>query len=438
MPPAAHLSTPPHHDTAGAGGGYARVGSQNGSENLDFHWGLAIRSAAADRGRAPRYGMSASCYYYEFVALRGRQAGREYYVAMCPLGLLPKLFVFDDEELNPEFRAQRKLNRARVPEIVHYITTNPQEYVFSSLTASIDGRPEFVLNPEKSVANYSGVLRISMDARLVINDGQHRRAAIEEALKERPELAGETISVVFFVDAGLTRSQQMFADLNKHAVRPTRSLGILYDHRDTISQLARRVSREVPVFRDLTETDRSTISNRSRKLFTLSSIYFSTRQLLRKSAKSRVSEEEADFAVEFWTEVVKHVADWQRASRGELSSADLRRDYIHAHGVALQAIALAGADLVQAFPTRWKQKLKGLQRIDWSRNNNALWEGRATIGGRVSKATNNVVLTANVVKEHIGLELTEKQRRVEGIHGKGRHSPDTRRRESASAGQAHA
>src|SRR5689334_12168520 len=223
--------------------------------------------------------MSSSGFYYEFVALRGRQAGREYYVAMSPMRLLPKLFVFDEQELKPEFRAQRKLNQSRVPEMARYVIQNPREYVFSSITASIDGKPEFIPTPEKGIRSHLGVLRIPMDAKLVINDGQHRRAAIEEALKERPELGDETISVVFFVDAGLKRSQQMFADLNRHAVRPTKSLGILYDHRDSLSQLARTLSMEVPVFRDLTETDRSTISNRSRKLFTLSSIYFSTRQL---------------------------------------------------------------------------------------------------------------------------------------------------------------
>jgi DNA sulfur modification protein DndB len=58
-----------------------------------------------------------------------------------------------------------------------------------------------------------------MTARFIINDGQHRRAAIEEALKERPELGDETISVVFLVDEGLTRSQQMFEVVTEVEVR---------------------------------------------------------------------------------------------------------------------------------------------------------------------------------------------------------------------------
>ena len=84
-----------------------------------------------------------------------------------------------------------------------------------------------------------------MNAKFVINDGQHRRAAIESALHENPELGDETISVVFFVDVGLVRTQQMFADLNRYAVRPTTSLSLLYDHRDDDALVAkvRRATR---------------------------------------------------------------------------------------------------------------------------------------------------------------------------------------------------
>ena len=89
--------------------------------------------------------------------------------------------------------------------------------------------------------------------------------------------------MVIFVDEGLKRSQQLFADLNRYAVRPTRSLNILYDHRNQASRLAKEVSEQVYVFQGMTETARTTISNRSRKLFTLSGIYQSTIRLLEKT-----------------------------------------------------------------------------------------------------------------------------------------------------------
>ena len=39
---------------------------------------------------------------YSFDALRGIQAGREFYVAMCPLKIIPKLFIFNEEEVSPQ------------------------------------------------------------------------------------------------------------------------------------------------------------------------------------------------------------------------------------------------------------------------------------------------------------------------------------------------
>src|SRR4051812_29988257 len=168
----------------------------------------------------------ASTFSYTFPAIRGIQAGREYYASMCPLRLLPKMFHFDDEELVPELRAQRSLNKARVPDISRYILENKDSYVFSAITASIDGEVQFDPVGKDSLSTFRmGTLTVPMDATFVVNDGQHRRAAIEAALASAPDLGEETIAVVFFVDHGLQRCQQMFADLNRHAVKPSASLG---------------------------------------------------------------------------------------------------------------------------------------------------------------------------------------------------------------------
>lgn len=347
---------------------------------------------------------------YIFSALRGIQAGRSYYVAMCPLKLIPKIFLFDEGELPPELRAQRTLNRARVPEIGRYLIDNPDEYVFSAITASVDGEVRFEPFDKDSV--HIGRLQIPMTAQFIINDGQHRRAGIEEALKERPELGDETIPVVLFVDGGLRRSQQMFADLNKHAVRPTKSIGILYDLRSPLSQLSRKLIEAVPVFRGLTETEKTTISNRSTKLFTLSSIFQGTQTLLNKHRNDDVSDEEQQLAVEFWTEVSEHIAEWKLAMSKKTAAADLRRDYIHAHGLALHALGIAGNTLLATYPQEWKTKLDRLETIDWSRSNSAVWEGRALIGGHVSKARTNVALTALYLKESLDLLLTGEERKL--------------------------
>ena len=61
-------------------------------------------------------------YVYRFPVVRGIQAESEYYIAMVPLKMLAKLFPVEDEEfVLPEYRAQRKLNEARIPVISRYI-----------------------------------------------------------------------------------------------------------------------------------------------------------------------------------------------------------------------------------------------------------------------------------------------------------------------------
>jgi DNA sulfur modification protein DndB len=168
---------------------------------------------------------------YEFAAIRGVQAGLAYYVVMCPLKIVAQLLRFDDETLPPQLRAQRVLNKARVPKIAQYVTQNSKNYILSSLCACVDGEVEFCPAGNSGPLRTIGTLKVGMSASLLINDGQHRRAAIEEVIKEMPSLGDETISVVLFVDKGLHRSQQMFADLNNNAVKPTKSITLLYNHR---------------------------------------------------------------------------------------------------------------------------------------------------------------------------------------------------------------
>lgn len=354
---------------------------------------------------------------YDFTAIRGIQAGTAYYVIMVPLKVVPRLFRFDDEAIPAELRAQRVLNKARVPMIARYITDNPSEYILSSLCASVDGEiafePAEIDGPLRAV----GKLRIAMSATILINDGQHRRAAIEEAIRERALLGDETISVVVFADRGLKRSQQMFADLNIHAVRPTKSIKLLYNHRDALAGLSRDVVKAIPLFRDFTDLEKTSISNRSLKLFTLSSIHQATAELIGKSRGGTVEPADRELAIAFWTEVIQNMPDWQRVGTREVAAAELRRDYIHAHGVALQAIATAGAQLIKSRPKDWAKRLAKLRQIDWSRANRTLWDGRALVAGKINKSKNNVTLVSNVVAQTLGLPLTPEAESIEKLYG---------------------
>ncbi len=361
-----------------------------------------------------------AAFEYVFPAIRGVQARREYYISMCPLRLIPKIFLFNEEELVPELRAQRILNKSRLPEIARYILDNREDYVFSAITASVDGDLQFEPLSTGKEGERIGLLHIPMATQFIINDGQHRRAAIEMALRENPDLADESIAVVFFLDVGLERCQQMFADLNRYAIRPSKSLGVLYDHRDEMASLVKLVALRSPVFRDVVEMERSTLSARSRKLFTLSALYTGTAALL-SHRENGMREEDAALAMSFWEEVAKQFLEWQLVREHKISAGDVRRDFIHSHGIVLQALGKTGNALLREHPTQWKRQLKRLKTFNWSRSNSQVWEGRAMIGGRISKAEQNVTLTTNIIKQHLALPLSPEEQRVEDAFQRGDH-----------------
>lgn len=360
-------------------------------------------------------------YTYSFPAIRGIQAGREYYVTMCPLKLLPTMFRNGENDLPPELRAQREMNKGRIPPITRYVLENQDNYIFSAIAASIDSEVEFEAYGTDTVGRKIGTLCVPMDAQFIINDGQHRLAAIKEALKGNSSLEYDTISIVLFVDSGLKNSQQMFADLNRYAVRPTKSLGILYDHRDPMARLANKLIKEVLVFKGMTEKAKSSISNRSRKLFTLSSIYQATKRFLQKKDGEAISSKEEKLAFDYWEAIARNMPDWLDAVNRKVSPCELRSDYVHAHGIALQALAIAGNSLTKLHPNDWKRKLSNIKKIDWSRANASLWEGRALVGGSLNKSQKNVILTANIIKKVLGLSLDPNEEAVETNYAKGQN-----------------
>jgi DNA sulfur modification protein DndB len=256
------------------------------------------------------------------------------------------------------------------------------------------------------------LLNVPMSARLLIHDGLHRCAAIEAALKARPEIGQETITLILYPDPGFRRAEQLFSDMKRNEGRSARSQGILYDRRDETARLARELVARVPAFSGTTEMVRSKISNRSLKLFTLSAIYHATRTLLAGRQGESFSKN-LELAADFWSEVATHIPEWQQAKAGEISPAELRKNHVHAHAIALAALGRAGRTLVEKYPDSWRQRLRKLRSIDWSRSNQAMWEGRAMLAGRLSKASSCVLLTGNLIKQRLGLPLSADEEEAE-------------------------
>lgn len=350
-------------------------------------------------------------FCYSFPAIKGMQAGRDYFVIMCPLNILSKLFIFNDDEIPAEYRAQRILNKNRIPEMADYIVTNPKDYVFSSLTASIDGYFEFKAysdNLNKDI----GILNVAMNSRLLINDGQHRRAAIEEAIKANPSIGEETISVVLFIDEGLKRSQQIFADLNKHAVNVSKSIGILYDSRDEIAMLTKNILESNIYLKNFTDKENATLPKFSPKLFILSSIYETNKKLAYKV--NTKDEKWQEFVLEFWNYLCVTMKDWQFVFNKEISPHIFRNTYVNSNGVVLEALGFLGNYLYKNHYDNWKEYISNLNEIDWNRSNLSDWENRViSPNGRIVKSSNYIKLTYNLIKQKLEIPLTADEEKLE-------------------------
>src|SRR2546422_5095546 len=84
-----------------------------------------------------------------FPTMRGTMGGRQYYATVVSLAEVPRLFRFNDwEQCTPELRAQRVLNKSRVPDIMKYILDNEDGYLFSSIAASHSSEVRFTPTAE--------------------------------------------------------------------------------------------------------------------------------------------------------------------------------------------------------------------------------------------------------------------------------------------------
>ena len=349
-----------------------------------------------------------------FPAMRGHIGQREYYSCMMQLGVIPKMFTFRDwVEFRPEDREQRVLVTKRVPGIAKYILDNEDGYLFSSITASYKCNVSF--KPIEKTSDL-GTLEMDFDqANFVINDGQHRCAAIAHALKENPSLAEETISVLLFNYESRERVQQMFSDLNRFVAKTSKSLDILYDKRDPVSQATLQICELVPVFHGMVDKDAVSIGVRSPKLLTLSALYDATQELFRTN--STLPDDEisvaslAQIGREFWEAVSDAMPDWRKVKAEHMRAVELRQESIASHAVVLRAIGAAGGELMKARPDDWKLGLRELETINWSKQNSD-WDGICIIANSVVSNRQARAATKAYIKDKLGLILSEAERRT--------------------------
>ncbi len=287
-----------------------------------------------------------------------------------------------------------------MPVITSYILENEDYYLFASITASYKSEPAFV--PYQDGQDI-GTLKIKLGDELTINDGQHRCAAIVEAVRKNPALAEQTISVLLFPWESTGRVQQMFTDLNRHVVKTSKSIDVLFDKRDPISIATIFSIDKVPVFKEYTEKVDAALKAKSTKLFTLAALYDANHDLLR-DFDEKDTEESAKRLTEYWSVVASHIPAWGKVVAGHTTAQELRSETIAAHSTVLRALGGLGADLMKE--PAWKDRLARLADVDFSKANPE-WQNICIVANSVVSNRQARAATKAFIKNKLGLPLSD-------------------------------
>lgn len=370
-------------------------------------------------------------------AMASVQNSKLMFITSVKIGTLVGLLETEDARLSIEQRRQRRPDFGRIPKMAEYLRGNP--WAYSAITVALSGSFEFhPLGSSTGEKTRMGRLRIprGYKARSVIIDGQHRFLSLRSALGLEPKfsryelsddmkrnLAEENIGVILYVfsedSEGVRWSQQYFHDLNCLGVATSRSLGIKFDRRHPLNRLTVHLADRAQPFVGRIECEQHSCGPSNHNLFTLSAIKHANRHLLGKVDEENYTAK-FDQALEFWNEVGKVFPGWT-----ELPGHKVRDEFIHGYGVALDAIGLAGAAILEQASTDIAGRLSRLRSLDWSRwqkgkdgrfvlgpdgerQANTFWNGIGMVGSRVQNTSANVRNMSLLLKKTMGFELSDK------------------------------
>lgn len=357
-------------------------------------------------------------------AVRGIQARGEFYLAQIPYPILAKLFVFDEEAVPAELRAQRVLNKKRGEAISDYLLENRDDYVLPSLTASVDTQMAFV--PIDGISQL-GMLHIPMSATMLINDGQHRRHAIELALKSDPTLQNETAPVQIHFDQGLRKSQQMFADINSKAVKPSSALNALYDQRNPYNGWIQDLLESMPEIKKRIDFENSNPGPRSYKLWSLIAFKKFITLLTGVSDKTIGQQDKlrldavTGLVKRFFEECGQHLPSWGQMVEGKIAASDVREMMVIGHAVFLEALGIFGRVALfhgnRLIEFNRHEKVLDPDRANWDvmgklanikpAKVDGMWENRCVVLGKMQKTTDGTKSTAAQLLQVTGVPLPE-------------------------------
>jgi DNA sulfur modification protein DndB len=236
-------------------------------------------------------------------------------------------------------------------------------------------------------------------------DGQHRVASIKEVLKKNPRLANVAVPVVLIPFRSRAAVRQLFSDLNLNAKPVNKSVGRSFETRDPVTVIIKQVEKLVPLFKDRVNHASNSLPASSDNVITVNTLYEGTDSLLRGLGYDRDDLWEktveiqgaSDAVTDVWKKIVGKLPGWDDVIKGVRKPNELREQYIFAHGIGWQAIALAGATMAQEVGNGWLPKFETtLKSIAWDKDNPD-WQNVCMIGDRMNNTAPGIRATAGYI-----------------------------------------
>jgi DNA sulfur modification protein DndB len=190
-------------------------------------------------------------------------------------------------------------------------------------------------------------------------------------------------------------------------VKTSKSLDVLFDKRDPVSIATMFALDKVPVFKELTEKVDASLKAKSTKIFTLAALYDANSDLLKEQDEDDV-EGNTKRLVEYWTSVAEHMSDWSKVLKGHKMATELRAESISAHSTVLRALGGLGSDLMKT--DNWREKIAGLESINWSKTNPD-WQDVCIVANSVVSNRQARAATKAYIKGRLGMDMTEAEQR---------------------------
>jgi DNA sulfur modification protein DndB len=341
--------------------------------------------------------------------LRGQMGKHVWYVASIKLDDLSRLFNFDTD-IAAEDRAQRELKPAKVKGISEYIQDNIEEYVFSALAAYTTLDIEFSPFEEDF-----GRIHVSTESGMFWLDGQHRWAGICNAILKAQALKKDSVPVIIFPKTTLISAKQMFSDINGNGSRPNKSVVAGFNLRDENAIITEQLIKEVPIFRNFTDGQRTNLKKSSPCLFARSALYDATKILTKNLASNQ-----AAYVKGFWKVIALNIPVWGQVLKGT-DPREVRLKQICTHNITILALAEIGSQISHKFrdnkdKTNFKEMevfLLPLKGIDWYRTNPD-WETRILSHTKAIQANSqNLKRLVIYLKFFLGMHLDKEEIQLE-------------------------